>query len=139
MRNPRLSRVLRPSLIRGSSDTASDTIPVHSLRASVLSRTIPALKSHGQGRDAGIGALQVRGVRYAVLRGVQLSSRYHLVLRGCATTAQRRVRTRDPTPTSRRTLRASRAYEPVVQTRLAMWSDIASHRQWLRRLHAYPV
>ena len=45
LRNPHLSRALRPSLIRGSGDTDSDTLSVHSLRASVLSRTIPTSKS----------------------------------------------------------------------------------------------
>ncbi|KAF8551177.1 hypothetical protein OG21DRAFT_1487193 [Imleria badia] len=56
LRNPHLSRAFRPSLIRGSGDTDSDTLSVHSLRASVLSRTIPASKSH-PGQDGNTTSL----------------------------------------------------------------------------------
>ncbi|KAF9242262.1 hypothetical protein BU15DRAFT_86859 [Melanogaster broomeanus] len=53
-RNPHLSRALRPSLIRSSpNDADSDTLSVHSLRASVLSRSLPLPSKHGHGRDAG--------------------------------------------------------------------------------------
>ena len=54
LRNPHLSRAFRPSLIRGSGDTDSDTLSVHSLRASVLSRAVPTSKSHAQGRDGNL-------------------------------------------------------------------------------------
>ncbi|KAG6379947.1 hypothetical protein JVT61DRAFT_10514 [Boletus reticuloceps] len=56
LRNPHLSRALRPSLIRGSGDADSDSLSVHSLRASVLSRTIATSKSHGQGRDGNLAS-----------------------------------------------------------------------------------
>ncbi|KAG9313653.1 hypothetical protein JVU11DRAFT_5985 [Chiua virens] len=56
LRNAHLSRALRPSLIRGAGDTDSDSLSVHSLRASVLSRTLPASRSHGQGRDGNLAS-----------------------------------------------------------------------------------
>jgi hypothetical protein len=56
MRNPHLSRTIRSSLLRGSGGTDSDPISVHSLRASVLLRTIPGLKSHDRGRNGSLAS-----------------------------------------------------------------------------------
>ncbi|KAI6043873.1 hypothetical protein EDC04DRAFT_2645810 [Pisolithus marmoratus] len=50
-----ISRALRPSLIRGA-DADSDTLSVHSLRASVLSKTVGAV-----GRDSGASSRTLRG------------------------------------------------------------------------------
>lgn len=49
------SRALRPSLIRGA-DADSDTLSVHSLRASVLSKTVGTI-----GRDSGASSRTLRG------------------------------------------------------------------------------
>ncbi|KAI5996377.1 hypothetical protein EDD15DRAFT_2252195 [Pisolithus albus] len=50
-----VSRALRPSLIRGA-DADSDTLSVHSLRASVLSKTVGT-----SGRDSGASSRTLRG------------------------------------------------------------------------------
>ncbi|KAI6029532.1 hypothetical protein BKA83DRAFT_25502 [Pisolithus microcarpus] len=50
-----LSRALRPSLMRGA-DADSDTLSVHSLRASVLSKTVGT-----SGRDSGASSRTLRG------------------------------------------------------------------------------
>ncbi|KIJ15860.1 hypothetical protein PAXINDRAFT_176366 [Paxillus involutus ATCC 200175] len=65
LRNPHLSRALRPSLIRPSAtDADSDTLSVHSLRASVLSRSVPASASskHGHGRELTSSGASIRSI-----------------------------------------------------------------------------
>ncbi|KAH7886811.1 hypothetical protein F5I97DRAFT_1808109 [Phlebopus sp. FC_14] len=60
--NPHLSRALRPSLIRGGGDADSDSLSVHSLRASVLSRSVPS-KGHGHhGREPTSSGASVRSI-----------------------------------------------------------------------------
>ncbi|KAF9218824.1 hypothetical protein BS17DRAFT_719536 [Gyrodon lividus] len=65
LRNPHLSRAFRPSLIRPSAtDVDSDTLSVHSLRASVLSRSVPASASskHVHGRELTSSGASIRSV-----------------------------------------------------------------------------
>ena len=62
LKHAHLSRTLHQSLVRGSSDADSDMLSVHSLRASVLSRTIPTSESRGQGRDVPSSGSSIRSV-----------------------------------------------------------------------------
>jgi hypothetical protein len=109
---PRLHGVV-PSETRGSGDTDSDMLVVHSLRTSVLSRTIPASKSHpGQdGNTTSLGLDTQRCAEHAHTHAL-------LGLRGCTATTQRRVQTTDTTRSSRRSQQAQ-VYEGVQRKRRA--------------------